>query len=39
MPFFILGRVAGMTEEAITAAWERKDSEALIRIVRQGGRQ
>ena len=27
MPFFILGRVAGMSEDAIAAAWERKDPE------------
>ena len=39
MPFFILGRVAGMSEDAIAAAWERRDPEALIRIVRQSGRQ
>jgi hypothetical protein len=35
MPFFILGRVAGMTEEAITAAWERKDPEAVVSAARQ----
>jgi hypothetical protein len=34
MPFFILGRVAGMSEEAISAAWERKDAEAVIKAVR-----
>ena len=35
MPFFILGRVAGMTEEAIAAAWERKDPEAVVSAARQ----
>jgi hypothetical protein len=35
MPFFILGRVAGMTEEAIAAAWERKDPEAVIKAAEQ----
>jgi hypothetical protein len=34
MPFFILGRVAGMTEDAINAAWERKDPEAVIKAAR-----
>jgi HEAT repeats len=35
MPFFILGRVAGMSEDAIKAAWERKDPETLVKAVRQ----
>ncbi len=34
MPFFILGRVAGMPEDAINAAWERKDPEAVIKAAR-----
>ena len=34
MPFFILGRVAGMSEDAISAAWERKDPEAVIKAAR-----
>lgn len=39
MPFVILGRLAGMSEDSIAAAWERRDPEALIRIIRQSGRQ
>lgn len=35
MPFFILGRVAGMSEDAIKAAWERKDPETVVRAARQ----
>ena len=35
MPFFILGRVAGMSEDAISAAWERKDPEAVVSAARQ----
>jgi hypothetical protein len=38
MPFVVLGRVAGMTEETINAAWERRDPEVLIKIVRLSGR-
>ena len=35
MPFFILGRVAGMSEDAIAAAWERKDADTVVRAARQ----
>jgi hypothetical protein len=35
MPFFVLGRVAGMTEEAIAAAWDRKDAESVIKAAEQ----
>lgn len=35
MPFFILGRVAGMKEQEIQAAWERKDVGALVHAVTQ----
>ena len=36
MPFFILGRVAGMSEDAINAAWERRRIQrAVIRAARQ----
>jgi hypothetical protein len=31
MPFLVLGRVAGMREEDIQAAWDRKDPETVIR--------
>jgi hypothetical protein len=34
MPFVILGRVAGMSEDAINAAWERKDPEMVIKAAR-----
>jgi len=34
MPFFILGRVAGMSEDAISAAWERKDPETVVKTAR-----
>jgi len=34
MPFVILGRVAGISEDAINAAWERKDPEAVIEAAR-----
>jgi len=35
MPFFILGRVARMSEDAIKAAWERKDPEPVIKAAEQ----
>jgi hypothetical protein len=35
MPFFILGRVAGMKEEDIAATWERKDAEAVVKTAMQ----
>lgn len=35
MPFVVLGRVAGMTEEAINTAWERKDPEAVVRAAKR----
>jgi hypothetical protein len=35
MPFIILGRVAGMSEDAINAAWERRDPEAVIKAAEQ----
>jgi hypothetical protein len=35
MPFFVLGRVAGMSEDAIKAAWERKDPEMLVKAATQ----
>jgi hypothetical protein len=30
MPFFLLGRVAGIPEDEIAAAWERGDRAAFI---------
>jgi hypothetical protein len=35
MPFVVLGRVAGMPEEDIEAAWERRDPDALVRAATQ----
>ena len=35
MPFAVLGRVAGMSEDAINAAWERQDAEAVVKAATQ----
>lgn len=35
MPFVVLGRMAGMSEDAINVAWERKDPETVVRAARQ----
>ncbi len=34
-PFFLLGRVAGMPEDAIKAAWDRDDRDAVVAAARK----
>jgi hypothetical protein len=35
MPFVVLGRLGGMSENAIAAAWERDDPEAVVKAAKQ----
>jgi hypothetical protein len=34
--FFTLGRIAGLDDDAIEAAWKRGDREAIIQAVQKG---